>query len=125
MRRGLIIAIYALGGLGIALSLSFATFALAGQELSDPANPVHPIAAPTTGASTSPSKEHGSTASDEPTHSPQPGTLAPAPSGGSSTSMSTGFPEKPGHGSGSTSPSPAPGDNGGGGGDDGGGGGDD
>ncbi len=131
MRRGLIIAIYALGGLGVALSLSFATFAVAGQDLNDPAYPVRPVAVPTAGRSTSPGPDHGATAHEDPTHSPHPGTLSPAPtggssdgggpSGGSSGSTSTDSPQKPGHGSGSSSPSPSPG----GGGDDGGGGGGD
>ena len=138
MRRGLIIAIYALGGLGIALSLSFATFAVAGQDLNDPAYPVLPVAA-TNGGSASPRPDQGTTAHEGPTHSPHPGTLSPAPTGGtaggggssdgsssgSSHSTSTGSPEKPGHGSGSSSPSPSPGDDSGGGDDGGGGGGDD
>jgi hypothetical protein len=131
MRRGLIIAIYALGGLGVALSLSFATFAVAGQDLNDPAYPVRPVAAPTAGRSTSPEPDHGATTHVGSTHSPHPGTLSPAPtggasddggsSGGSSGSTSTGSPQKSGHGSGSSSPSLSPG----GGGDDGGGGGGD
>jgi|SoimicmetaTmtLMB_FD_contig_61_450533_length_918_multi_2_in_0_out_0_1 hypothetical protein len=139
MRRGLIIAIYALGGLGIALSLSFATFAVAGQDLNDPVYPVRPIAAPSAGGSASSNPDHGTTAHEDPTHSPRPGTLSPAPMGGSSgggsssngsssggsSNTSTGSPEKPGYGSGSSSPSPPPGDNGGGGDDGGGGGGDD
>lgn len=125
MRRGPIIAIYALGGLGVALSLSFATFAVAGQDLNDPAYPVRPVAVPTAGRSTSPEPDHGTTAHEGSTHSPHPGTLSPAPTGGSSddggssSPTSTGSPQKPGHGSGSSSPSP------GGGGDDGGGGGGD
>ena len=90
MRRGLIIAIYALGGLGIALSLSFATFAVAGQDLNDPAYPVRPVAA-TNGGSASPKPDQGTTAHEGPTHSPHPGTLSPAPTGGSARRRLVGW----------------------------------
>lgn len=131
MRRGPIIAIYALGGLGVALSLSFATFAVAGQDLNDPAYPVRPVAVPTAGRSTPTSSDDGATAHGGPTHTPHPGTLSTAPAGessggdGSSHATSTESPEKPGQGSGSSSSSPSPGDDGSHGGDGGGGGGDD
>ena len=43
MRRWLVIAAYALGGFVLAVAMAWAGFAVAGQRLSTPANPIEPV----------------------------------------------------------------------------------
>ena len=47
MKRGLNVAMYAVSGIAIALALSFATVAVAGHGLNDPAAPLKPVLAAT------------------------------------------------------------------------------
>ena len=95
MRRALIVGAYALAGLGIALALSFATYALAGHELSDPAGPVQPVAG-ATDASATPSKAR-------PTHDPSHDEPSPVPAATQTVPLPTASPGSGGTGDSSRS----------------------
>jgi hypothetical protein len=43
MRRGMLIALYGLGGIGVAAALAWAAFSVAGHQLSTPADPIQPV----------------------------------------------------------------------------------
>ncbi len=82
MRRGMLTALYGLGGLVAAATLAWAAFTVAGQPLSTPAEPIQPVSVAAATPSVSPTVARESSASPAthrhhhatPASSPRPAT---------------------------------------------------
>lgn len=62
MKRAMPFLFYGLGGIAVAGALGWASFTVAGQQLSTPADPIHPVAVATS--------RHSASATTTPTDSP-------------------------------------------------------
>ena len=100
MRRSAPFVLYGLGGIAVAGALVWASFAVAGQQLSAPLNPIQPVAVASSNPQPIPSRE----TERSPVPSPHDGQA--------SVAMTSGTPSATkslGGGSGSEGPSPSPG----------------
>jgi hypothetical protein len=76
MKRSLVVLGYGLGGILVALALSWGAFALAGRQIGEPATPVEPAFSlsesptPSGEPSSEPTESHSHEPGNEPTSSP-------------------------------------------------------